>query len=194
LYTCGKSAIPVISDIPFQGDGSMINAVFIVMGFVILITGYQLPWLFVACVGFIAGYTLGQVPLIGLSGIALITFSSGFAIIGGLLVLYIRRIMLVLAGFLAGVYICQYLLPSLGWNSEWISWFVLVIAGLFAAAIIFIWQSLALIFISSLAGATLVIHYIQIVRIPQVLLFVILFLFGITAQWLLLQYSKSEGE
>jgi hypothetical protein len=172
----------------------MLNAVFIVMGFVILITGHQLPWLFVACVGFTAGYILGQQPLIGLSGIPLITFSSGFALIGALLVLYIRRIMLVLAGFLAGVYICQYLPPSLGWNSAWISWYVLVIGGLVAAAIIFIWQSLALIFVSSLAGATLVIQYIQIVRFPEVLLFVILLLFGITAQWLLMQYNRPDVE
>ena len=172
----------------------MLNAVFIVMGFVILVTGYQLPWLFVACIGFITGHWLGQQPLIGLSGIPLITFSSGFAIIGGLLVTYIKKIMLVLAGFLAGVYICQYLPPALGWNSEWISWFVLAIGGLGAAAIIFIWQSLALIFVSSLVGATLVIQYIQIVRFPQVLLFVILFLFGITAQWLLWQYNRPEVE
>ena len=172
----------------------MLNAIFIVLGFVILIIGNQLPWLFVASVGFIAGYILGQQPLIGLSGIPLIMFSSGFALIGGLLVIYIKRIMLVLAGFLAGVYICQYLPPALGWTSEWITWYVLLIAGLIAAVLIFIWQSLALIFVSSLAGTTLVIQYIQIVRIPQVLLFVILFVFGITAQWLLLQYSKSEGD
>jgi len=172
----------------------MLNAIFIVLGFVILIIGNQLPWLFVASVGFIAGYTLGQQPLIGLTGIPLIMFSSGFALIGGLLVIYIKRIMLILAGFLTGVYICQYLPPALGWNTEWISWYVLLIAGLIAAVLIFIWQSLALIFVSSLAGTTLVIQYIQIVRIPQVLLFVILFVFGITAQWILLQYSKPEGE
>jgi len=172
----------------------MLNAIFIVLGFVILIIGNQLPWLFVASVGFIAGYILGQQPLIGLSGIPLIMFSSGFALIGGLLVIYIKRIMLVLAGFLAGVYICQYLPPALGWTSEWITWYVLLIAGLIAAVLIFIWQSLALIFVSSLAGTTLVIQYIQIVRIPQVLLFVILFAFGITAQWLLLQYSRPEGD
>ena len=172
----------------------MLNAIFIVLGFVILIIGNQLPWLFVASVGFIAGYTLGQQPLIGLSGIPLIMFSSGFALIGGLLVIYIKRVMLILSGFLAGVYICQYLPPALGWSSEWISWFVLLIAGIIAAVLILIWQSLALIFVSSLAGTTLVIQYIQIVRISQVLLFVILLLFGITAQWLLLQYSKPENE
>jgi hypothetical protein len=166
------------------------NALFIVLGFVLLTTGQQLPWLFVAAAGFLLGNLIGQQPFLGLSGINLTLFSIGIAIIGGLLVIFSRRIMLVIAGFLAGAYICYYLPMALGWSTAWISWWVLVIAGIISAALILIWNALPLILITSLTGSTLVIQYTSFKQFSELIIFVIFFLFGITAQWVLMQYNK----
>jgi hypothetical protein len=166
------------------------NALFIVLGFVLLTTGQQLPWLFVAATGFMFGNLIGQQPFLGFSGMNLILFSVGTAVIGGLLVIFFRKIMLVIAGFLAGAYICYYLPMSLGWGTAWITWWVLVMAGIISAALIFIWNSLPLILITSLAGSTLVIQYTSFKQFSEVIIFVIFFLFGITAQWVLMQYNK----
>ena len=166
------------------------NALFIVLGFVLLTTGQQLPWLFVAAAGFIFGNQIGQLPFLGFSGLNLTLFSIGIAVISGLLVIYFRKIMVVLAGLLAGAYICYYLPTALGWNTAWISWWILLVAGIISAAIIFIWYTLPLILVTSLFGSTLVIQYTSFQRIGELLIFVIFFLFGITAQWVLMQYSK----
>jgi hypothetical protein len=166
------------------------NALFIVLGFVLLTTGQQLPWLFVAAAGFVLGNFLGQQPFLALSGVNLMLFSLGTAIIGGLLVIFFRRIMLVIAGFLAGAYLCYYLPLALGWSTAWISWWVLLLAGTISAALILIWNSLPLILITSLTGSTLVIQYTSFTQFSELIVFVIFFLFGITAQWVLMQYNK----
>lgn len=170
------------------------NAVFIVLGFIMLTIGHQLPWVFVAAAGYIFGNLVGQLPFLGLSGLGLTFFSIGTAVIGGLLVIFLRKIMVVIAGFLAGAYICFYLPAALGWNTSWISWWVLVIAGILSAAIIFIWNTLPLILITSLLGSTLVIQYTQFQMIGDLLMFVIFFIFGIAAQVVLMQYSKPGEE
>ena len=102
--------------------------------------------------------------------------------------------MVVIAGFLAGAYICYYLPAALGWNTAWITWWILVIAGIISAAIIFIWNTLPLILVTSLFGSTLVIQYTSFQMISEILLFVIFFLFGITAQVVLMQYNKPGEE
>ena len=170
------------------------NALFIVLGFVLLTTGHQLPWLFVAAAGFIFGNLIGQQPFLGFSGLNLTIFSISTAVIGGLLVIYFRKIMVVLAGLLAGAYVCYYLPTALGWNTAWISWWIWLVAGIISAAIILIWNTLPLILVTSLLGSTLVIQYTSFQRIGELMIFVIFFLFGITAQWVLMQYSKPGEE
>jgi len=170
------------------------DALIVILGFIILVAGHQLPWIFVATVGFVAGIFLGEQQILALSGLKLITFSIGLAIVSGLLVIYFRRIMVVLAGFLSGAYVCYFLPKSLGWSTSWVSLPVLLIAGAICAVIILIWYSLPLILVSSLTGATLVIQYVQFQRISELFLFIIFFLFGITAQWVLLQYSRPTSE
>jgi hypothetical protein len=166
------------------------NALFIVLGFVLLIIGQQLPWIFVAAAGFMLGNLVGQQPFLGFSGINLTLFALGIAVISGLLVIYFRRIMVIIAGFLAGAYICYYLPSALGWSTAWISWWVLLLAGIISAVIILLWNTLPLILVTSLTGSTLVIQYTSFKQISELILFVIFFLFGITAQWVLMQYSK----
>jgi len=170
------------------------NAVVIVLGFILLTIGHQLPWVFVAAAGYIFGNLVGQQPFLGLSGLSLTFFSIGTAVISGLLVIYFRKFMVVIAGFLAGAYICYYLPTALGWNTAWITWWILVIAGIISAAIIFIWNTLPLILVTSLFGSTLVIQYTSFQMISEILLFVIFFLFGITAQVVLMQYNKPGEE
>lgn len=168
------------------------NAVYVVLGFVLLVTGVQLPWLFVAGMGFLLGNFIGATQSIGMRGIALTLFSAGLGIVLGLLVIYIKRILYVLAGFVAGAYTIAYMPGALGWNTDWISTPVIVIAGLVAALIVFFSQSLALILVSSLVGSTLVIQYARFPNISEVFLFTIFALFGIIAQWVLMQYNRPE--
>ena len=170
------------------------NAIFIVLGFVLLTTGQQLPWIFVASAGYLFGNFIGQQPFLGFTGFNLTLFSVGIAVISGLLVIYFRKIMVVLAGLLAGAYICYYLPASLGWNTTWITWWVMVIAAVVSAAIIFIWNTLPLIMVTSLFGATLVIQYTNFQTVGEIVIFAVFFLFGITAQWVLMQYNKPGEE
>lgn len=169
------------------------NAILIILGFILLIVGHQLPWVFVATAGFISGLFLAEHPVLALSGMSLITFSTGLALVSGLLVIYLKRFMVVLAGFLAGVYVCNYLPEALHWDIGGISWPVLILVGAIFAILILVWYGLPLIVVSSIAGATLVVQYIQFHTISEVPLFIILLIFGIIAQYVLMQYNRSEG-
>lgn len=170
------------------------NVILVILGFIVLVTGQQLPWVFVGSSGIILGYILGSSSYFSLPGIQLVFFSFGVGVICSLLVVFFRRIMLILAGFFSGAYICYFLPGTLGWNTDWISLPVVIIAGLVCAILVLIWNALPIIAVSSLLGGTIVIQYIQFERISEVFIFAIFVLFGITAQWVLMQYSRSESE
>jgi hypothetical protein len=50
------------------------NALVIVLGFILLTIGHQLPWVFVAAAGYLLGNLVGQQPFLGLSGLSLTFF------------------------------------------------------------------------------------------------------------------------
>jgi len=177
-----------------HSEGVTMNVILVIIGFIILVTGQQLPWVFAGSIGIILGYLLGLTSYFNLSGTQLVFFAFGVGVIFGLLVVFFRRIMLILAGFFSGAYVCYYLPGALVWNTDWISVPVVIIAGLVFAALVLIWNALPVIVASSLLGGTIVIQYIQFEKISEVLVFTIFVLFGITAQWVLMQYSRSDSE
>jgi len=170
------------------------SAIYVVIGFIILVTGHQSGWLFVGGIGFLLGSLLAEQLHIVKNEVGLIIFSLTSGLIGGLLLAFMRKLLVVLAAFASGGYICLYLPAAMGWDTSWINWIYVSLVGAACALMTLIWGALPLILISSVVGATLIIQNMQFASIGPTGLFIVLTVFGIVSQWILWQYSKSDIE
>ncbi len=163
--------------------------ILIVLGFVSLIGGSQLPWMFVGTVGFLVGSILANYFQFNSTELQVLTVASAAGMIGIFLTYYLRRILVLLAGFLAGGFISITLPQVLGWKTILVEWQAFLLVGAACAVIILLWQYLALILVSGVLGATLVVQNFNIPSVGKEAMFVVLIIFGFTAQYVLLQYT-----
>ncbi len=166
--------------------------ILIIIGFLILVGGHQLYWLYVGGIfALLANHILGVFYTIT-APITLMVYSLASGILGILLTHFFRRIMIILASAIAGGYLSFFIPHALGWNSAWITWYTIVAAGIIVAALVYFWYAIPVSFISSLTGATIIIQNISLAYIDTLSLFLILCIFGIITQWILMQYSTPE--
>jgi hypothetical protein len=169
--------------------------ILIVLGFVSLVGGSQLPWMFVGIAGFLLGNFMAGMFRFNGSEWQVLTFASAAGMVGIFLSYYIRRIMVLLAGFLAGGYISITLPMVLGWKTILDDWQAFILVGSACALILFLWYYLALILVSGVLGASLIIQNLTIASVSKEAMFVVLIIFGLTAQYVLLQYSfRAEAD
>jgi hypothetical protein len=170
------------------------SVILVVIGFILLVAGHQGSWLYVGGVTFVIGSLLGEQLNIVRKELDMIIFSFTSGVLGALLVVYLRKIMVILAAFLSGGYICYFLPEALGWDTSWINWVIVLLVGLACAVMTLIWGALPLILVSTLLGATLIIQNMSIASVGPIGMFIVLAMFGLVAQWVLWHYSKPDTE
>ncbi len=154
----------------------------VVVGMVVLIFGRKIFWLCVAAVGFAAGVEMAPhllhqpTPLLQLS-IALVL---GFA--GALLALLLQKVAVGLVGFAAGGRLAVGLATTFfvqGLNYYWLTFLIGGIVGAILLIALFDW---ALIVISSLIGAHLIVRAFTLPTAGETLVFIGLTVVGIVVQ------------
>lgn len=165
----------------------------IIIGFLTLVGGNQLPWIFVSGTAFVlTSYILEYFQLVqGETNIILISLTVG--VIGVFLYYYLKRIPVIIAAFLAGGYISYAMPAMLGWNISWFGPLTFVIVGAIASAITFFWYTFGLILITTLSGALLVLQNFNFGSIPPQAMFIVLVMVGLVTQFVLMQYGPSEN-
>jgi len=159
----------------------------ILIGIVLLLWGRKVFWLFVAGIGFVVAMDLVTRLLTGPQAetITLIALVAGLVagVIGALLAIFLQRVAVGVAGFLAGGYIVLSFLEIVGAGEmtalSWVLAFVGGIIGLVLALVLLEW---ALIVLSSLSGAGLIAQSAGLNRSLAVLLFVVALIIGIVVQ------------
>ena len=164
----------------------------IVLGFVSLVGGNQLPWMFVGSVGFILGSYLAAGMGFDQSEWQVLTVSTAAGMVGVFLTFYIRKLMVLVAGFLAGGYISMTLPAILGWEMPLEDWQAFLLVGAACLVILLLWYNLAMILVSTLAGTTLILQNLTFGTISKEALFVVLLVFGLIAQYVMLQYTPVQ--
>ncbi len=162
----------------------------LLLGVSLLTLGRKLFWLFVAAIGFEAGFLLADRLFSRESLLTLITaILVGLA--GALLAVFLQKAAIWLGGFLAGGYFAVTLLETLGARPLQFELFSIIIflaggvIGVILIAFLFDW---ALIILSSLAGAALITRVVAPASPPTgTLLFVILFVVGVVIQAVLMR-------
>jgi len=158
------------------------NTFRLVIGGVLLILGRKLFWLFVAAVGFAAGWAVATHLLhIQPEWLALV-LAIVVGIAGALLAHFVSKIAIGLAGFLAGGFLALSLLALLELQANWLGWVALIVGGILGALLLGAALEWALIGLSSLAGAVLVAGSLDVSSTVHLLLVLGLFVVGVIIQ------------
>ena len=174
------------------------TVVLLVAGLAALFLGRRLFWLFVAIVGFGAGMVFAP-QLLGTQSeliLLLAAFAGGF--IGAMLAFVLQEVAVAIAGLAVGSYFAFWILEVLGIYSrsavhdmKW--WLILIIGGAIGAVLVLAIFDYGLVFLSSSAGATLIVESLKqpLSLSPSVVLFLflILLLVGVVVQTV--AYKKS---
>jgi len=158
------------------------NVLNILLGFIVLVTGRKLYWLFVAVVGFVAGLYIAsnyiQVDPHWL--VYLIALAVG--VVGAVAGVFLQHAVIAIVGFIAGGYGAFYLAGLLGLKAGTLYWIFFVVGGILGIILVAALFEWALILLSSWAGATLISQGINPNGGVVVLAFIALFLVGVLIQ------------
>ena len=156
----------------------------ILIGLVILLFGRKLFWLCVAAIGFAAGVELAPHLVQDPSALLSLTIALLLGIIGALLALFLQKIAIAVLGFLAGGKLAGAIAAAFFVHYAQHSTIVFVVGGVIGAILLLVLFDWALIVVSSLIGAHLIV-YQSTIALPQsgsIILFIGLAVVGILVQ------------
>jgi hypothetical protein len=154
----------------------------VLLGAIILFFGRRLFWLCVAAVGFAAGVEFAPHLMHDPTPVLQLSIAIVLGLIGALLALFLQKVAIAVAGFLAGGKLAMALVTAFiaeGARYPGITFIIGGIIGMILLLSLFDW---ALIVMSALVGAYLIGHTIALPPTGSTLLFVGLVALGIIVQ------------
>jgi len=164
----------------------------LVTGALLLVLGRKLFWLFVAIAGFYAGIEVVRVLFAGQPSWVMWVVGIGAGLIGALLAMLFQRVGFALGGFYAGGYaaliVAQRFAPGAVGGA---TFFIGGLVGAFFAAWLMDW---AIIVLSSLVGAVLVVTSLGLHGVAGFAVYVVLAALGIAVQaWMMEAMRPGAG-
>jgi hypothetical protein len=136
---------------------SALNLINLIVGAVLLVAGRKLFWLLVGAIGFAIGVMLATRFFNG-NELTMILAGLVLGLIFALLAVFLESIAIGIAGFLGGGYVLLTIAGMLGLDRGGIwSWVIYAIGGILGILLVAMLFKWALIIISSLVGASLVV-------------------------------------
>jgi Domain of unknown function (DUF4203) len=154
----------------------------ILLGIGLLFFGRQLFWLFVAVMGFLLGLDWIAPLLPSYPSWVGLLIAAGIGVVGALLVVLWQWVAVGVAGFLAGGYLVGQLLPATGVGTGTVPWGLFLLGGFIGSILMIAVFDWALIVLSALSGATVIVQALPFERLPAVGIFVGLTAVGIMVQ------------
>lgn len=152
------------------------------VGLLVLLLGRKLYWLFVGSAGFALGAELGTRFLIGQPVWMTVVVGLVAGIVGALASLFLQRLAVTVAGFVAAGYATATLVRLLGVDAQWALWLAFLLSGILGGVLVAAFFDWALVLLSSLIGATLVIQAMDLGPLPAALAFAALAILGVAVQ------------
>jgi hypothetical protein len=158
---------------------------FLLVGIVLLLFGRKLFWLFVAVAGFVVGVEAARYMFPHQTEVFTLAVALALGVAGALLAVFLQKFAIVVGGFIGGGYLAAALgapfLGSTGLRYPGV-WVCFLVGGILGAILLYIFFNWALIILSSMQGAHLILrgfvtppHYFSI-------LFFVLAVVGILIQ------------
>ena len=154
-------------------------------GLAVLLFGRQLFWLFVAVAGFAVGFQLAGNFLGDQPDWVILLIAVLVGIVGASLGIFLRYVAVAVAGFTSGAYLGTLLLPWLGTNTDWMYWILFISGGVIGALLLMLLFDWALIGLSAVTGASMLMSLTNFSPTIQFGLFLILVIVGIVVQFYL---------
>jgi hypothetical protein len=160
----------------------------LLFGIVLLLLGRKLFWFFVGVAGFLVGMDIAMQFVAGPQAThLLIAIVAG--ILGTVIAIFLRKVAIAIAGFVIGGYITVELLREsalfpkalIGVHGTAFS-VPYFIGGIIGAVLLFVLFDWALIVLSSLSGASLIVHSITFQHQALQMLFAVLVVVGLLVQ------------
>ena len=178
---------------------SQASIVSLLLGVVLLLLGRKLFWFFVGVAGFLVGMEIARQFAVGPQGTSLlIAIVAG--IVGAVIAIFLRKVAIAIAGFVIGGYIAVELLresalfPAALVGIHGTAFSVpYIIGGIIGAVLLFVLFDWGLIVLSSLSGASLIVHSITFQRHTLQVLFAVLVVVGILVQAGMKRMSRTSA-
>ena len=152
----------------------------IVAGAVLLLVGRKLYWLFVAIAGFYVGFEVARAVFVGPPQWVIWVAAAAAGVIGALVAMLFQRVAFALGGFYAGAYLAlvaaERFLPSAAGPA------IVIIGGVIGAIAASLVMDWAIIVLSSMVGAALIVSYLNLGQVGNLLAYAGLLAVGIVAQ------------
>ncbi len=158
------------------------NILNIIGGALLLGLGRRIFWFFVAAVGFYIGLQGANRFLNVQPGWLSILIALAVGLIGALLAIFFQRALIGISGFFAGVLIASSLLSLFGLQVKGWEWLIVLIGGILGAVLMSLLFETALIVLSSLAGAVLIVQGFNLAGLLALIVGVVLFGLGVSFQ------------
>lgn len=169
----------------------MLNVINLLLGGSLLVAGRKLFWLFVGALGFITGMQLATRFTQGREGIAIL-IGIVVGIIFAVLAILLQTLAIGAAGFFAGGIVLTAFSGMLGIDNQALYWIIYVVGGLIGIVLVMFLLDWALITLSSLAGASLVVQGLFPERSASGVVFLVLFVIGVVMQASVLRGEEAQ--
>lgn len=159
-----------------------VPVVSVIVGVVVLFLGRKIFWLCVAALGFAAGVELAPHLVQQPTPMLQLTIAVALGFVGALLALFLQKLTVGLVGFAAGGRLAVGLAAT--FFVEWINyyWLTFLIGGVVGAFLLLALFDWALIFLSSLLGAHLILSAITLPPTGATIFLIGLTILGVIAQ------------
>lgn len=160
----------------------MIAVIQAIVGLVLLTMGKRLFWFFVGAIGFVVALWLATRLFEPQSELVLFAIAVGAGFLGALLAQFAQRLAVGVAGFVAGGYLAVTLLTAFGVELGPMPWPVFLFGGLLGALLSYPLFDTALIVLSALTGAVVLIQALELASGLALALTLVLALLGVAIQ------------
>ena len=154
----------------------------IIIGMLLLFVGRRLFWLFVGCVGFASGYFYAQHIWTLQEPILILMLAITAGVVGAIIAIFFQKAAIAVAGFTAGGFLALSLFDKFVEMSVQTAWLPYAIGGIIGAIVLFFVFDWALMFLSTLTGATLVVQTVPFKPWVEFAIFIALFIAGMAFQ------------
>jgi len=155
----------------------------VLVGAALLLLGRRLFWLLVGVMGFSFGHEYGAQLYTGASEAVLFVIALVAGVVGAVLAYFVQALMVGIAGFMVGAQLAVTLLNSLHLIPSRDLWLVAFLAGgIIGAALLVAVFDTALVLLSALFGASLIVDPIDLPPYQKLIVFLVLFFIGAIVQ------------
>ncbi len=161
---------------------------FLLVGIVLLLWGRKLFWLLLGAIGFLFGWYLASTYFDAEPHTVLWLVAGASGIICAMLAIFLQKVAVAVAGFAGGGFVLANVAGTLQSREDHFSWIIFAVGGIggaILAAFLFEW---ALIILSTITGAYLIVREFHTTPQNMVIAVVVLTLVGI-----LFQTRKRDG-